>query len=398
MRSIVIIYILFCVHLIKAQEINIHFYSDTLKVHNIFTGIEKLFISTKINPASLEKNYWILYSLHNKNKGFDEEMIDIKNKEGDVFFGYFIKQYIDSICIDCPNQKKDFLHWYLMNYYFVPSGLLYGNDDNTLCPCLIKKIEFPDAGTYFVDSLSKLHCVPIERKENYLYKNIFTYNPLSKNWKKFVYGWEKMYPQTTSNNSLIVKHGFKFSYQGSMYSDSISFNALRFSKNMPSVGKDASVIDGILDYNIDTSLIKFLATQLKNLDSDAEKVGFILSFVQQAIKNKTDIELLNIFDKTLLPEETLFRGAGDCEDKSFLLVYLFKKLLPFKKEIIVVIYDNHVNVGIKLKKDSSYKNFVKYKGRKFILCETTNESPLGVMTSSSFINEVLKIYCTLLFL
>lgn len=390
-KKAIIFHILLFHSFLNAQIISIDFQGDTIFVNNVLNNIDKLNISKKITSDSLEKYYWVLYNLHIKDKVSDKEMLNISMENGDVFLGYFINKYVDSICIGCSSSKKYFIYWYLMNYYFVPTGLLYGDKENTFCPCYIKKLQFSDSGMYIVDSLNKLYCVPIYEEQKKIYKKIFIFNPLLKNWKNLVSAWGKVYPQKTNKNANIVKHQFEFFYKDSLYRDSINFNINRYYKIMPSLGKDASIVNEKLDYNIDTSLIKFLRNKILYMHSDIEKANFILSFVQQFIENKTDVEMFNVFDKTIMPEETLFKGAGDCEDKSFLLAYLFRNLIFNKNDVILIVYNDHVNVGIKLKKNEAYKDFVKYNNNKYILCETTNNSPIGFLTNSVLLDNILTI-------
>ncbi len=109
-------------------------------------------------------------------------------------------------------------------------------------------------------------------------------------------------------------------------------------------------------------------------------ISFILRFVQECIISVTDEERFGR-DYFQLAEETLYRGEGDCEDKSILFSYLIQEVLGL--ETIIIEYkgsltrEGHVNVGIISDGTLSTKETFEYKGRKIIICETTGLFDLG---------------------
>lgn len=384
--------IVFCIFLKTAhsQIINLNFENDTITVSNIFKDIENLKLSKLVNAHSISEFYWQIKSISKVDAKTDKIFSDKSIRLGDISFGLLISSYVDTICKSCEDTKKKLFFWYLMNYYFTPTGILYNDSEGPICPCLIKKIEYPDGGTYLVDSISKMFCVPIFSNSLNNYNKIYTYNYL-KNWKKLVTNWEKLIPTFKSNEDSTIKHGFKFKYKGVLYSDTINFSYKRtnFFKNIPPLGKDLSVINQPMDSSVKKSLLSFLDLKLKIFNSNVEKVNFLLAFVQQCVVNKTDMELFGIDDKTLLPEETLFRAAGDCEDKSFLFAYLLKNLLK-KSDSIVIVYENHVSVGVNLISEQNL-NLVKFNGKSYALCETTGLQKAGEVINSPKYNDIRAV-------
>ncbi len=67
------------------------------------------------------------------------------------------------------------------------------------------------------------------------------------------------------------------------------------------------------------------------------------------------------------PLETLVEGSGDCEDLATFLVSLLK---AGGIDAILIIFDNHVGVGINVERTDGY--YFKYKGKKYYYYETTN--------------------------
>ena len=376
------------------QNFEIKVLRDTYVVRNVFKNLEQVSFDKKYGTTeSLDNYYWQLYSRQQREVGYDDSILNIKLKLGDICFGIFMKAYTDSICKGCGNLKKEYMYWYLMNYYFSYTALLYTEKDSISCPCYVRKIHFPDAGMYTIDSSANIYCAVNDDKVKINYKNIYFFSPLLKKWKKFVSNWDNILPTKSKLVNPTVTHHFDFHFNNHSYSHFITFDSLRTTlyNNLPALGKDKSVIDEKLDPSIDTSLVKFLTEKTSLFSNDADKINFILSFVQQYIENKTDYEMFKILDKTSLPEETLYRKVGDCEDKAFLLAKLFDKLLK-RNKVILLIYKSHIAVGVSIPHYSKdLKGQIRYKKKDYFICETTSSNPFGVINNSKLYDNLVTI-------
>ena len=122
--------------------------------------------------------------------------------------------------------------------------------------------------------------------------------------------------------------------------------------------------------NITDNLIPSLRQVIKPMAAD-EKINFLLRFVQTAFPYATDQEQFN-YENYLLPDETFYYPASDCEDRSILFAWLINKLTPY--QIIAVDYPGHVATAIAL--PNSVKGSVKskkynFKGKQFTVADPT---------------------------
>lgn len=96
-----------------------------------------------------------------------------------------------------------------------------------------------------------------------------------------------------------------------------------------------------------------------------ESLDFLLLFCQENIIPLAD-SLTERGDRTIVPEETLFLGYGDCQDKSLLFAKLVNDLLKLKT--VAFIYPEHVNIGILLPANMEGVKF-EYKGKKYTVAD-----------------------------
>lgn len=115
-----------------------------------------------------------------------------------------------------------------------------------------------------------------------------------------------------------------------------------------------------------SSLDKFIEPRLKN-KTDAEKVNFLLDFIQQAIDYETDEKQFGN-ENYLFAEETLCYPYADCEDRSVLLSQLVKEYVGLGT--IAIIYPGHVSLGVNIKEnvDGAY---VEFNNRKYYTADPT---------------------------
>ena len=112
--------------------------------------------------------------------------------------------------------------------------------------------------------------------------------------------------------------------------------------------------------------------------SDSSRVNYLLDFISKNSEYSDDKVTFSNVDKFASPEEFLFYGEGDCEDRSSFLFYALKEILA--KPLVIVRYPNeeHLNVAISLELKAQ-PDFV-YKERSYYICEPTTVRgfiPLG---------------------
>ena len=126
-----------------------------------------------------------------------------------------------------------------------------------------------------------------------------------------------------------------------------------------------------LTRELNKSLIPYLRQQIIGM-TKSEAASFLLAFVQQVTAYGSDYEKYGE-ERFYYPEETIMASTADCEDKTFLMAYLSKKLLNLKTVGLYFEYDEHLSLGILLPEQATFS--FKYKGEKYLACEPTAKTP-----------------------
>lgn len=100
-----------------------------------------------------------------------------------------------------------------------------------------------------------------------------------------------------------------------------------------------------------------------------QKANFLLQFAQSAFEYKTDGDQYGQ-EKYNFPEETVNTTFSDCEDRTILLAFLYKKLLGFESVMLHFENEKHVCLGVKIPNRSNAYSF-KYKKEPYMVCEPT---------------------------
>lgn len=124
--------------------------------------------------------------------------------------------------------------------------------------------------------------------------------------------------------------------------------------------------------------IKNLAQKLLNLAeeqnfNDSETVNFILSFVQQNIDYKEDMDSRGVEEYWKYPLETLYEKNGDCEDSSTLFQSIMKNT-PYDVVMLFYIIDDssgHLSSGVHIDEELAGHS-ITHKGKEYYYCETTS--------------------------
>jgi hypothetical protein len=114
------------------------------------------------------------------------------------------------------------------------------------------------------------------------------------------------------------------------------------------------------------SLRPFIDSNLEKLDDNREKIEFLLEFCRAVAPNVLDPDANGVEQYAQVAELTLLYG-GDCEDKSALFFQLVKEFVPVP--MVAIVYPRHINIGLHMKENNG--DVIKYRGKKFSICETT---------------------------
>jgi hypothetical protein len=167
----------------------------------------------------------------------------------------------------------------------------------------------------------------------------------------------------------------KFNYNGKPYEFKFGYDngMVSFLNDAPlaeiQVYFDASV-SGFLKESAEASL----APILSNFE-EAEKVNFLLSFVQNAFVYQTDDQQFKK-EKFMLPDQVIHYPACDCEDRAVLFAYLVRSLVGL--DVIGLEYPGHIATAVRFNKDQ-HGDFLMYKNKKFIVADPTYiNAPFGL--------------------
>jgi hypothetical protein len=124
-----------------------------------------------------------------------------------------------------------------------------------------------------------------------------------------------------------------------------------------------------------------------NTKKDDEKVAFLLKYIHQYIRYKTDDDQFG-HEKYFFADETLYFPFADCEDRSVLLAKLINRYTNCK--VIGLSYPSHVSLAVNLPSVPNGK-YIIYNNARYYHCDPTYiGAPFGTLMSD-FENETPKI-------
>lgn len=130
---------------------------------------------------------------------------------------------------------------------------------------------------------------------------------------------------------------------------------------------------------INTSIARFLANELykNNMDSYVNRIIASLNFVQFIPYGVPDFDDQYVYFGLALPQESVAISFSDCDSKSTLLAGILKNLIDVENIILVTCISDggpHMIIGIS---DLPFEGpSVNYKGKNYLLVETTTPIPL----------------------
>ena len=143
-----------------------------------------------------------------------------------------------------------------------------------------------------------------------------------------------------------------------------------------------AAVSGYLKESTEASLAPILSKF-----EEAEKVNFLLNFVQNAFVYQTDDQQFKK-EKFMLPDQVIHYPACDCEDRAVLFAYLVRSLVGI--DVIGLEYPGHIATAVHFSKDQ-HGDFLMYKNNKFVVADPTYiNAPFG-MTMPDYASTMPKM-------
>lgn len=171
----------------------------------------------------------------------------------------------------------------------------------------------------------------------------------------------------------------RWSYKGNDYGVVMTYDFSYVQKLHSKIGR-APVFDitkkSFVDYNdyLIQSLAEFMHKETMYL-SDEDKVGVVLSFVQQCIQYEYDDDYCKKAEYFKYPLETLYDMRGDCEDSSILFAAIVKAMgydVVLCEYTDLKLYRDKGHMAVAVALENCYGMYYEYGGKKYFYCETTN--------------------------
>lgn len=163
-------------------------------------------------------------------------------------------------------------------------------------------------------------------------------------------------------------------------------------QDLPALQIGSAYVNRPTSSEFETSVISGLRNETDRMTSVDEKVEFLLAFVQGAFRYQTDEQQFGR-EKYNYPEETLSSDFSDCEDRTLLLAYLYRKILNLNSVGLYFERDKHICLAVAMPgKSNSFT--LKYDQQNFVICEPTGTGfkPGDTGLPLSRITEVIPFY------
>ncbi len=272
------------------------------------------------------------------------------------------------------NTNKQILYeWFLLNKSGMAARVAYQNN-NILLLLPVKNQMFEVQFTmideirhYFIDWNQILD----------LNQQIFTYTGEYKDAENTV---NLVVNRVPKFNSSPETRSLNFKYDQEDISLDVEFtdDVVRFFKEYPQTELEVYLSAGTSEY-FNQSVINSLKPYLEG-KTELQAVNFLLRFVQTAFAYKTDDKQFGR-EKYLVPEETIFYPASDCEDRSILFSYLVRHLLNL--DVILLNYPGHISTAVHFGGDVSGDK-LQYNNKTYVICDPTYINADAGMTMPDF--------------
>ncbi|MFH1937462.1 MAG: SBBP repeat-containing protein [Bacteroidota bacterium] len=211
--------------------------------------------------------------------------------------------------------------------------------------------------------------------------------------------YEKDFPEATRILDLNIYNAlnigtdhadrpFRLTYENKECSFTVKYNlnAIEFYKDYP-LCELRVYFDAAVSPEMKESLLLALQPHLENR-SESSAVNFLLNFVQNGFKYKTDPEQFHGMEKFFFPEEDFYYPYSDCDDRAVLFAYLVRELLELK--VVGVEYPGHVATAVHFTTEVP-GDYIVWKNEKYVIADPTYiNAPVG-MTMPGMINEKARV-------
>lgn len=186
--------------------------------------------------------------------------------------------------------------------------------------------------------------------------------------------------QNNRNTSRSVS--FNFKDKPYTFDFSYDLNAIDYYEKLPKIPYD-NYLFGEGSSTFKRSISIQLGETLETL-TDNDRVAFLLALVQQGFAYKTDDDHFG-YEKFYWPEEILHYEFSDCEDRSALLIYLFKAFTRF--EVCALDYPQHIAVAVALDQPFAGR-YYSSNGKRFYVTDPTY---IGAPIGKSLVSDTPKV-------
>jgi hypothetical protein len=161
------------------------------------------------------------------------------------------------------------------------------------------------------------------------------------------------------NSEKIVKASYPYCFRGTLETIELRLNTSAYDEithqNSATHGKE--IYDQVLNNSIQRLELKELLDTIKARSSNPDDQARIaISFVQMIpYDSETGDNRKNISGKLHMPYAVVYDDKGICQDKSWLLAYLLRKL-GYEVVILKFIPEGHDAIGIKVTQKYGYNN------------------------------------------
>jgi len=253
------------------------------------------------------------------------------------FNGYSTYQVVQNLSkkVYTHIHEQQLLTWFLLNKLGYKVKVGYKKEKIVLLSATDVEVF---STLYFTINKQRYYALDYYLKKDfgslYTYKKDF---PTSNKVIDFSMKILPLFPKET-----IVRHiTFKEGNQHVDVDITLNTHLLAYLKTFPQVGY-STYFNTVMLAESDKLLVDALTPLLKN-KTKTEALNVLLHFVQKAFKYQTDWDQFG-YEKVMFPEETLFYGYSDCDDRAVLFAYLAERLLHVKA--VGLKFSNHMATAI----------------------------------------------------
>jgi len=368
------IFFLFNAILSEGAATPIHFYSEQLTIQYDPSIIQ--------NPR-LKCNEKSITDYYNSLQGSQYTvLIDDLNRHrqilslNDWLYYELLRNTVDKILHSKSDLQKTLTTWFLLSKSGYDTRLTYLNNEAFVYVYTQDNLfEVPmieERGRTYVN-LSSIH----DRNSNYATEVFMLDFLANKNGMSFSFYLNSL-PKLSPN---LQENTFRFRWKNEAYQIKavMDLTIIDLMKNYPIID-ETKYLEIPLSRSITRSVIPQLRDIIKNR-SQKEALEILVAFTRSAFKYKEDHDYFGR-SKPMIADEVFHYPYSDCEDRSALFYNLVKELLDLP--MIMIAYPDHLTIGVALAQPVG--NPIRYKGRKYYICDPTGPS------NSTEIGRVPKDY------